>query len=312
MAITKEIWVSYIVGNLFRDNPHLTRCRREDEYVVGQKIVHIPQAGAKPTVVKNRSSYPAAAVRRTDQDIVYLLDEYTTDPTHIPNIEEAETSYNKMDSVLGEHISTIAEMIGDETIIKWLQAFSHSSAAAATAAAQVIRTLGADVASHMPGSTGNRKLFTKESLKKARTILNKDNISKERRVALLSSDILSQLQDDTTLQARDMAKELDMTNGVITRLYGFDIIERSWTAAYDNAGTPVVKALGAASAVTDNDAAVCYQEDHVALAMGQTKIFENLDDPQNYGDIYSALTRSGARKRRYDGKGIVSIVQAAA
>lgn len=311
MAIQKQIWANFIEGNLFKNNPHLTRCKREDEFVLAGSIVHIPMAGAKPVVVKNRNTFPAIAVERTDSDIVYLLDNYTTDPTRVRNAEEAEISYSKMMSVYGEHILSLGEYIGDEIIVKWLASVTNANAGLTASAPAVIRTLGANTAAHMPGATGTRKLFTKESLKAARTLLNKTNQSNERRVCLISSDLLSQLQDDSTLQARDMAKELDMANGVIARLYGFDIIERSTTATFDNATTPLVKSLSAATAVSDNDVAICYQEEAVAMALGNINVFEKTNDPEHYGDVISSEVRMGGRRRRADAAGIISIVQSA-
>lgn len=311
MAIQREIWVNYIIGNLFKQNPHLdpSRITREDEYVVGGRIVHIPQAGGKPNVVKNRSTLPATVSQRTDADIIYPLDEYTSDPTLIPNADMVELSYDKIDSVIGEHVQAIAEAIGDNIIYQWLAAFAASHGAAADIdAATVIRTTGATTAAHLPGATGNRKKFTKEDLKRARTILNKQNIPNAERFALLSSDMMDQLLDDTDLKQYRIA-EMDMTNGVVTRLYGFTLLERSTTAVFDNAATPAVKAVGAASAATDNDSVICWQRGAVACALGEVNFFEDLSNPTYYGDVYSALVRMGGRKRRANAQGIVAIVQ---
>lgn len=309
MAVEKEIWVNYIQKNLFKSNPHLEVCTREDEHVIGGKVVHIPQAGAKPAVVKNRASYPATAVRRGDSDIVYVLDEWTSDPTHIPNAETVELSYDKMESVLEEHLKSLQEVVGDEIIYQWLAGFAASHGASAISAAQVIRTTGGAVASHLPSTAGNRKLFVKEDLKKARTIMNKLNIPKGDRYVLMSSDLLDQLQEDEDLKKRDTALELDLVNGVVARLYGFTILERSSTATYTNAATSAVKTVGASSSGTDNDSAVCFHKSAVSCALGEVNFFEKINDPLYYGDVYSALVRMGGRKRRQNAEGIVAIVQ---
>ena len=311
MAIQKEIWVNYIIENLFKGNPHLQNAFNEDEFVLAGKVVHIPQAGAKPTVRKNRSTLPATAVKRGDTDIVYVLDEYTSDPTLIPNADTVELSYDKMNSVLSEHILSLREEIGSEIIVKWLEATAaYGSVTANGSAATVIRTTGDSAAAYLGGATGNRKIFVKEDLKKARTMMNKQNILKEDRFALFSSDALDQLMDDKDLKARDNALELDMRSGSIGRLYGFEILERSETGIYTNTGTPTVKAYGAAAAAADNDAVVCYQKNAVSRAMGNVDFFEDMRNPLYYGDIYSALCRMGGRKRRKNAEGIVAIVQA--
>lgn len=312
MAIKKEIWAKYIVGNLFKGAEFMNFCKRADEFVLQGAVVHIQQAGAKPTVIKNRSTLPASILKRTDTDIVYLLDEYTSDPTLIANAEKYEESPEKLASVLDEHVQAIRESIGDDLIFNWLAGFAASgvgSPSSAIAAATVIRTTGGNVAAHMPAATGNRKLFLKEDLQAARTLMNKRNISKEDRYVLMSSDMLDQLMQDPDLKKRDAALELDMKNGVIARLYGFNIFERSYVATYDNATTPVIKAVGAAGAATDNDVVLCWQKNEVEFALGTVNVFDETDRPEYYGDIYSALVRAGGRKTRKGAEGVIAIVQ---
>lgn len=307
--ITKEIWVNYIVANLFKNNEFLEKCRREDANVLAGKVVHIPQAGAKPNVVKNRGVINAApiAVRRTDGDIVYLIDEYTTDAIVIPDAELAELSYDKMASILDEHIAALMTSVGDDVIYNWISAFVAVSgqSSEAIAAATNVLTTGANVAAHI--GTGNRKLFVKEDLQKARTLMNKQNVSRENRYALIDSEMLDQLMQDADLKKRDMALELDMKNGIINRLYGFEIIERSSVASFTAAG--VVKTPDAEVAATDKAGAICFQKDCVEAALGEVKFFEDTQNPLYYGDLYSGLVRFGGRKRRKSAEGVIAIVQ---
>jgi hypothetical protein len=301
MAVQKEIWVDYIIKNLFKDNSFLNFAHSDDQFVLAGKVVHIPQIGAKPTVIKNRGTFPATAVRRTDTDITYALDEFTTDPEHIQDAEKVELSYDKIESVFGEHLESLRERIADEMLYNWR----------VTSSGQIIRTTGGAVTAHLDSATGNRKLFDKSDLRAARKLMNKQNISKVDRYALVSSEMMDQLQSDVDLIKRDYAQELDMKNGVIMRLFGFELIERSNTLVYTNAGTPVPKAVAAAAAATDNDAVICWQKNAVSRAMGEVKFFDDTDNPLYYGDIYSALVRMGGRQRRTNGEGIVAIVQAA-
>ena len=301
MAIQKEIWTDYILGNLFKGNDFMNLAFNADQYVLAGSVVHIPQAGAKATVVKNRSSLPATVILRTDTDVTYALDEYTTDPTLIKEAEKVELSYDKINSVLGEHMDGLRETTGDNLIYNWRP----------TVAGQILRTTGGDVTAHLPSATGNRKKFVKEDLQKARTLLNKQNIAKEERYALISSDMFDQIMSDADLIKRDYAGEMDMKNGVIVKLFGFNIIERSSTLVYDNTGTPVPKAVGAAGAATDNDSVICWQKNAVERALGTVDFFEDVKSPLYFGDVYSALLRMGGRKRRTNGEGVVAIVQAA-
>lgn len=306
--ITKEIWVNYIVANLFKNNEFLEKCRREDANVLAGKVVHIPQAGTKPEVVKNRGAITAApiAVRRGDGDIVYLIDEYTTNAIVIPDAEKVELSYDKMASVLDEHISALMDTIGDEVIFNWVGPFASSNGADfSISPASFVQTTGANVAAHI--GTGTRKLFVKEDLQKARTLMNKQNVSREDRIALIDSEMLDQLMQDADLKRRDMALELDMKNGVINRLYGFEIIERSSVATHSTANS--VKSPTATPDNGDKAGAVCFQKDCVEAALGEVKFFENPGDALYYGDVYSGLVRFGGRKRRRNAEGVVSIIQ---
>jgi hypothetical protein len=303
-GIANEIWVNYIIGNLFKDNSFLTKCHDESEYVLGGAVVHIPQAGAKPNVVKNRTVYPATMVRRTDTDITYAIDEYSTDPTHITDAEAKEISYDKINSVLGEHIAALTENYADDLLYKW----------APTLAAQMVRTTGSASSTALaPGATGTRKKFVKADLQAARAVMNKNNIPLEERYALIPTDMYMQLIEDADLLVRDGASggEIDLKNGIVMKLYGFNIMERSATTVYDNTGTPVPKAPGAATATTDNLSILCWQKHAVAKALGSTKFFETIGNAENYGDVYSAAVRLGGRKRRTNGEGVVAIIQAA-
>lgn len=312
MAIQKEIWVNYIAENLYKDNEFMNMCFQADSNVLNGKVVHIPQAGGPPVVEKNRTSLPATVTKRIDQDIAYVIDQYTTDPDLIENADQFELSYDKLTSVLFNHVSKLGETLGDNLLVQWLETSSFSGADLPIPAATVIRTTGPAVAATLPSATGNRKKFLKEDLGRAQTLLNKQNIPRRDRYALVSSDLYAQLKEDEDLKRRDRALELNLREGEVLTLYGFQILERSTTATYDNAGTPVVKPVGSTEAADDNDSVVCWQRDAVERARGSIDFFERTDDPQWYGDIYSALVRFGGRKRRADGKGIVAIVQDAA
>lgn len=301
MAIQKEIWQDWIVGNLFKGSEWMQNAFNADQYVLAGSVVHIPQAGAKPTVVKNRSVFPASVVQRVDTDITYALDEYTSTPTHIKDADKVELSYDKIGSVLSEHMDALRELVGDHLLYSWR----------AELAASIVRTTGAATLGTAPGATGNRKLFVKDNLMKARTLMNKQNVSKEDRFALLPSDMYDQLMSDVDLIKRDYAAELDMKNGIITRLFGFNLMERSEALIYDNSATPVAKAVGAAAAGTDNLSVLCWQKNSVERALGTVDFFEDLRNPTYYGDIYSALLRMGGRKRRASAEGVIAIVQEA-
>lgn len=303
MAIQKEIWQDHIEGNLFKNNEFLLASTDAGQYVLQGTVVHIPQAGALPTVVKNRSSVPATVVQRGDTDITYTLDEFTTDPILIPNAESFELSYNKRESVLSEYEASLRQTVADNLLIDW-------SPTGVTGT--VIRTTGSNTATHLAGTTGTRKKFTVNDLKYAQLQLNKQNVPMEGRYALISADMFQQLTDDmSATQYRDFSAAYDVKEGILGRLFGFNIMMRGTVVNYTNDAAPVVNPYGATAAATDNDGVLCWQVNAVERALGQITFFERVGDPTYYGDIYSVSVRMGARKRRTDAKGIIAIVQAA-
>jgi hypothetical protein len=311
-AIPVEVFASYIVEKLRRTNPHLEAATDESSNVLGGSVVHIPQAGVSPSVVKNRSTFPATTVRRADSFITYVLDVFSTDPTHVSWHEKNEISYNLTDSVLHDHVDTLVEAIGDNMIYKWVNGLKYSGSAYVAdviPAANRIATSGVTTpVNPEDGQTGNRLAFSYKELQKAEAMMNKAGVPKNDRYAMIESYQYQQFID--SLSANQMAAfqgSADLANGVVGKFAGFNIMERSFVLAFAAAGDLIVP--GAALAATDQLASLCWQKASVAKAKGDIKPFQNTDDPQYYGDIFSALVKIGGRCRRQDWKGIIAIVQ---
>jgi hypothetical protein len=299
MAVQAEIWVRYIINRLWKDNQFLKHAFSDDQYVIGGKVVHIPNPGSKPTIVKNRASFPATAVQRTDTDVTYSLDRYTSDPTHIEKADMEEITYDKIASVFGDHAGELTETVATDMLIKWLTGI---------AAPNIIRTTGAAAASTTVGQTGNRNIMAVADAKKAQLALNVQNAPKTERYALLESNMLDQFTDGLTInQNREFSEFYDAKEGIVGRLFGFDFMERS-TVAIASSGL-AIDALGAAVDATDHVVSMFWQKDAVARALGEKKFFEDKDNPLYYGDIYSALLRAGGRRRRADNVGLVALIQ---
>jgi len=302
MAVQTEIWVRYIVNRLWKDNAFLKYAFSDDQYVIGGKVVHIPQPGAKPNITKNRSVFPAAAVRRADSDVLYALDSYTSDPTHIEAADMQEVTYDKISSVFGDHAGELTQSVADDMIIKWLTGLG---------AGNILRTTGAATAAKVTGQTGNRKATTVQDAKRAQTKMNAMNVPKTDRYALLESNMLDEFTDGLTInQERQFSDYYDAKEGIVGKLFGFTFLERS-SVAFANSGL-VIDPYGASVDAADNVVSMFWQKDSVARALGEKKFFEKVDDPEHYGDIYSALLRAGGRRRRADDAGVIALIQDAA
>lgn len=297
MAIQKEIWMSSIVEGLFADNSFLSKAFDADEFVNQGKTVHIPNAGAASGVVKNRSSFPATVTTRTDIDLTFDLDEFTTNPIRIPHADTVELAYNKLESVLRQDKAKLQEEVSESILLSWFPAIANA-----------IRTTGAAVAAHTDSATGVRKAFIKADVSTLMKKFNKQNIPSEGRYLLLDADMYSQLLDSLTEKdATAFHAAADIKNGIVGKLLTFNVMMRSRVGRYT--GASAVKAWATAGAATDNAAALAWHTNSVCRAKGEVVVYDNAGDPTYYGDIYSFLLRAGGRAMRNDVAGLCAIVQ---
>ncbi|MEJ5316778.1 MAG: phage capsid protein [Tenuifilum sp.] len=301
MAIQKEIWLNDIVANLFDSNPHLGFAVNADEFVLQGKVVHIPNAGSKPSVKRNRSSLPASVTQRGDADITFALDEFTTDPILIPNADDYELSYDKRASVIGEQSEALSELVGTWMFRYWAPATAEN----------IIRTTGDAVAAHV--GTGNRKKLTVADVKRAKLLLDRMGVPADGRVIALDADLYDQFTDELTAsQYRDFSQAYDASRGVVGQLFGFTFLApRTSVLIYTNDATPAPVDPGSTIQDSYNAGGLIWHRNSVIRAMGDHEFFENEKDPTYYGSIYSALVRAGGRIRRNDAKGVIALVQAA-
>lgn len=303
-GIDQEMWADRIIDPWFADNSVLGKVKRiDDQYILGGSVVHIPQAGSNPAVVKNRTVFPGVIAQRTDTDVSYTLDVYTTDPVHITAAEQMQISYNKMDSVLKNTKNALLTAATKEAIYAW----------AGVGAAQVIRTTGALITTNLPNATatGSRRQVTYADFVNAMNVFNGQDVPSEDRYCLMDAVQYGELLTDTEVTKLSIEKLADRAKGIVAELAGFKIMVRSSTVLFTNATPPVKKATNAADATTDNRSALFFHSDCLTAAMGDVKFFETIGSAEHYGDIYSALVKAGFRQERSDGKGVLSLVQAA-
>lgn len=297
MAIQKEIWARAILEAFFADNSFASKAVNDDMYVNEGKKVHIPNAGAPSKVVINRSTVPATAAKRTDVDVEYSLDEFTTDPIYIPHADRVELSYDKRNSAIRQDKSALIEAASQNLLYKWDPTSTN-----------FVRTTGDAAAAHTTDATGNRKKLITADILSLMTKFDQDNIPSEGRYLLLDAVMYGQLLDSMTNTDKiGFFQAADIKKGVMGQLYSFNVMKRSQVLRYTTAG--VLSKFDTAGVATDNAAGLAWHEESVSRAIGEVKVFERNDDPLYYGDILSFLVRCGGAIRRKDKKGIYAIVQ---
>ncbi len=303
--IDVAVWANYIIEEFWANNKFLQQAYSDDDNIEKGKYVIIPQAGDAPNVIKNREQFPAKVHRRADNTVMYPLEWYTTDPVHITNADQAEISYDKMNSIMGQNTKKLSFAAANDMLIKWLSEIPDSS---------IVQTTGGNATKTIAGLVGNRKKLVYDQLADASLILDADDVEDTDRYALLSAFQYKELCDSlSATEYKDFSRYFDASKGIVGQLYGINIMKRSSVARFtDNGGDLVVKPWGSAIEGTDLDVAIVWQKDAVARALGQVTMFENIQDATNFGDIYSAELFAGGRRRRIDNKGVVAIVQATA
>jgi len=311
-AITVEIWQNHIEEEIFKDNSFMRKSVNADEYVLGGKVVHIPQSGGSGNVVKNRTSLPATVRVREDNDIVYVLDAFTTDPVRIPNVETKELTYDKRNSVLGEDRDKLVQTIAEATLFNWVSSPVYNDYGATTLPAGAkFLTTGASTPATGP-MTGNRLAATLVDLQRLQGYFRSINrwIEGKMHILLPPQMLLEMFPADSVITATYMGQvtEAERRMGVIAKAQGWNIYSRSTVLTSQANGT--LRAPGEAGAVTDGLCALAWYEESVELALGGVDAFEQLRAPTFYGDIYSFEVRLGGRARRTGYEGIAVLRQA--
>ena len=305
MAIQTEVWTQDIQETLLPESDFMTKSVDHSDFV-NDKTVHIIQAGTAATVEKDRSALPAVIAQRIDTDRTYSLAEYTIDPRLITNLEEIQTVPSKRDSIMKDIIDQIRKRMGDETANTWGGVGLESSTG------QIVLATGTATANIFPpGGTGNRKAVLINDMATAAAKLDADDIAQENRWMLMPAKMYHNMliENKAELLSAEFMNQGNLPSGVVRNIWGFNIMLRSNVTIYTNAATPVIRAVGSATATDDNFGAIGWHTNQVATALGAIKVFIQEEVPEFFGDILSGLVMHGSIALRTDGKGIVTIVQ---
>lgn len=302
MALQRTIWLRQILADFYADNSFMEYAINWDEYVqAGINTVTIPVEGAGSNVEVNRSSLPATAQPRTDTELTFSMNNYTTDPRYVRNLDQLQMSYDKMASVIRQDMSLIKQKAALDMIYAWR----------AEIAGAIVRTTGSTIAAPT-GATGTRKALKLMDLATAAKVMDDTDIPQEGRVALLTPQMILDLANDADVKAIGMGTTLMNYASLKTapQLAGYTILKRSRVLRYDNSSTPVAKLPSAAAAATDCEAALLWHRDQVGRSMGNNNVYYRPNDPTYYGNILSMEVNAGGRKASKSGLGVMAIVQA--
>ena len=302
MALNISIWQNTLVENFYPDNSFATKSVDDSVYIEAKKVI-IPNAGKPSNVKRNRTVKPAQVNQRTDDDLEYEIDELTTDPIHISNIETVELSYDKRISIISNDRSQLQNEAHMNLLERW---------GTGVPAANVLLTTGTtERAAHTSETaTGKRKRITKNDLLAIMTRMDADNVPEEGRYILLDAYMYADLLADLTESDKWMLQNsANAQKGIVGNLWGLNVMKRSKVLRVKSDKSLLPWSEEAAAG--ELAAALAWQELSVSRALGEVKMFDSTNNPLYYGDIYSFLLRTGGSVRRYDKKGIYLLAEAA-
>ena len=97
----KQIFAAIILSLFYPEGSWLNELTSMD-HMVEYNTINLSQIGADPNVIKDNTTWPLTPTQRTDSGIQIPLATYDTEPTHVTNVEELETAYDKCESVVSE------------------------------------------------------------------------------------------------------------------------------------------------------------------------------------------------------------------
>lgn len=298
-GIYTSVWASEIAENIFPDDSFVVCSKDDNQWVINETVV-LPQSGSKPASTRNRSVFPAIITERVDIVIEYALQEFSTDPQRLRNMDALKVSYLKRKDMLGDHSSILQEDVANYLMYVW----------SANQAANIALTTGATRDATAVGATGQRKGITYKDIKAAMVKMDVQNIPRKGRKILMNPMMLSDLLDDPKLTSRDWVDANNsLQDGLIGRLNGFDVFVRSTIAAYaDNATLP--KDPLAVAAATDDAGCLLWHPNFVRRALGTTTVLLNEQRAEHYGDLMSCETRAGGSAAYFNRRGTFTIKEA--
>ncbi len=267
-GLQKEIWLDILMGKFYPDGSFLGKSRDMSAFVEHNKL-NLAEIGVDPNVLVDNTSYPIPVSQRADVAKELPLSTLDTKNTLVRNVEQMESAYDKMESVVRQHQNSLRSKAAQLAAYNWAPKEQDEFNAVLAA-------------------TGNGGALTFEDVIKLAGTYDDLDTPTEGRVLVLCP------KHRRDLMAQDMKlyKQI-FTDGT---LFGFHIFSFSKNPTYTGG---VRNAFGAAG----NIASIAYHEDEVMRANGDVDVFSKLKDPEQRGDIIGFQMRFAALsiRKKYSG-----------
>lgn len=270
MAIEKELWLAKIMEGMVPDTSFLSRSVNMDEFVENNKL-HLAEAGIAPEVLIDNAVWPIPVATRDDVPLELPLHTFDTTNTIVRNVEEKESSYNKMESVVRGHRTALTKMIASQAAYNWCP------------------TAGGEFTPVMASSGEVNKVGLKK-------VSFEDFLTMEAKYRALDVDMDSLVVVLNAYHLADLqAEDLKLYKEILAsgKLFNAKLFTFSNLPYFDTT-TGQKKAYGSAVSPTDTQASIMYVDTEVCLARGATDVFAKYKDPEHRGDIIGFQQRATA------------------
>lgn len=300
--VIRRIFSKDLQDMLFPPNEFYSSAQVDEGITTDAKIIEIPQdENGEADYIVNPKKLPLEVVTEDDTKKTYESDHIVTKPQLITNLNQALVSYDKRAAKLRKHANTINTQAANRIANAW----------GPTKGDYIRQTTSADTRpATLTGATGTRKRISKADWLWAFSAMNDLNIPQEGRRVLIPTYMYEDLlYIDDFIDADKLKAQGRLEAGQIGSVLGFSIFMRPQTVVYTEDATPVKKAIGAAVAATDNQAAIFFHNSFVRWAKGIVKAYIDPEDGKWLGGTLNAEVRSGGTIGRNSELGVLALVE---
>lgn len=265
-TLNKQIWISQIMEKFYPEASFLNFAKDMSENVEYDKI-NLADCGFDPEVLINNTTYPIAVAERTDTPLSIELSLYETENTLVRSPQAVELAYDKLESVIYGHRMALRAMAGNKSA----HAYTPTQDTTNT---PVLITTGDN------NGDGFKRLVPEDilKLKKRYDLLE---VPFENRYLVLDPNHV----EDLILYDLKAFKDItDFKDGQPNRFAGFNILQYTRTAKFDFT-TRQKLPFGAVDNENTVFSSFSFSSEEVMKAMGNMKMYEKIDDPEQRATI---------------------------
>ena len=265
-TLNKQIWISQIMEKFYPEASFLNFAKDMSENVEYDKI-NLADCGFDPEVLINNTTYPIAVAERTDTPLSIELSLYETENTLVRSPQAVELAYDKLESVIYGHRMALRAMAGNKSA----HAYTPTQDTTNT---PVLITTGDN------NGDGFKRLVPEDilKLKKRYDLLE---VPFENRYLVLDPNHV----EDLILYDLKAFKDItDFKDGQPNRFAGFNILQYTRTAKFDFT-TRQKLPFGAVANENTVFSSFSFSSEEVMKAMGNMKMYEKIDDPEQRATI---------------------------